>query len=274
MPTAGELSHAIGQGHGVAASHAKKIGLFLPLAGFHPSRHSPCCIQRWDTPNVMHHSIRNIACISSATLSLLATVVSAPAGTMPENKEESFLLDRWAFEYGLAFITSQNINQIMHGDVTIDDGPAGGEIHYFTASCLIAEPEWSLHDRIYRPAFELPITLGIIDENGSSPYFSYSLSFKVRWRDFPWNDHILTSFGTGVGLTWSPTVYAMDVQRHPDDDRSKWKFNWPIQLSLAHPSLPCHHLLLFIAHQSGGRIFDRGGVNSLGIGYRFDGWSR
>jgi len=185
---------------------------------------------------------------------------------------DSRFFERWSLDYGVAFITSQNIQQIMNGEITIDDGPAGGEIHYFTASYLLAEPEWCLFGRTFHPALELPLMLGIVDENDRSPFFSYSASFKVRWRDFPWNDHVLTSFATGVGLTWSPTVYAMDIQRHPDDDRSKWKFNWPLQLTLAHPSHPHHHLLLFIAHQSGGRIFDRGGVNSLGIGYRFARW--
>jgi hypothetical protein len=209
--------------------------------------------------------------IIHAAVFLFMMLAARGATTLP--LPDSRFFDRWSFEYGVAFITSQNIEELISGELDIDDGPAGGEIHYLTASRLLAEPEWCLFGKTYHPSLELPFTLGIVDENGRSPFASYSMSFVVRWRDFPWNDHVLTTFATGVGLTWSSEVYAMDVQRHPnDDDRSKWKFNWPLQVTLAHPSYPCHQLMLFVAHQSGGRIFDRGGVNSLGIGYRFATW--
>lgn len=211
---------------------------------------------------------------SSSKAWLLASLAMAPdvhAKAAP-GRGGSDWFARWAFEYGVAFITSQNIGELLGGEVDFDDGPAGGEIHHLTASYLLAEPECCLFGRVYRPTLELPFTLGMVDENGSSPFFSYSASFKVRWRDFPWNRHLRTSFSMGVGLTWSPEVYAMDVQRHPGEERSKWKFNWPIQLTFAHPSRPEHQLQLFVAHQSGGRIFDRGGVNSIGFGYRFAAW--
>jgi hypothetical protein len=38
--------------------------------------------------------------------------------------------------------------------------------------------------------------VGILDEYGSSPFSSCSVSFFVRWRDFPWNDHVLTAIAT------------------------------------------------------------------------------
>jgi hypothetical protein len=210
--------------------------------------------------------------IAPILVSVLLPTATASAGAAVEVPDDSEFFKRWAFEYGVAFITSQNIEQLLSGELDFDDGAAGGEIHHFTASYLLAEPEWCLLGNVYRPALELPLTLGIVDENGRSPFLDYSASFNVRWRDFPWNAHVRTSFSMGIGLTWSRQVYAMDVQRHPEDERSKWKFNWPIQLTLAHPEHPEHQFLLFIAHQSGGRIFDRGGVNSLGFGYRFALW--
>lgn len=211
------------------------------------------------------------ALISSLILAI-STGVFAGENSAVELPEEPDFFKRWAFEYGVAFITSQNIEELLGGEVDFDSGPAGGQIHYFTGSYLLAEPQWHWWGNTYHPALELPLTLGIIDENGNSPFASYSASFKVRWRTFPWNNSVRTSFSMGIGLTWSEEVYAMDVQRHPNDDRSKWKFNWPIQLTLAHPSCPHHQWQLFIAHQSGGRILDRGGVNSLGFGYRFARW--
>jgi hypothetical protein len=110
--------------------------------------------------------------------------------------------------------------------------------------------------------------LEIVNENGRDPFLDYNASIMVRWVDFPWNKYVKTSFAMGVGLSYSSKVYLMDRQLHPNSDRSHLKINWPIQLSLAHPDHPDHELLLFILHQSGGHVFDSGGVNSIGFGYR------
>lgn len=178
----------------------------------------------------------------------------------------------WSFEYGVSLITSDNIGEILSGTVHVDDGPAGGEIHMFTAARLLAEPEWVLFGKSFRPAIDLPLTLAVFDENARAPFADYNASIRVRWRDFPWNHLITTTFSTGVGLSYSSKIPAMDKQRHPDCNRSHLKFDWPIQLTLAHPAQPEHQLTLFIAHQSGGKIFDQGGINSIGIGYRFAQW--
>lgn len=72
----------------------------------------------------------------------------------------------------------------------------------------------------------------------------------------------------GVGLSYSEKIYLMDRQRHPGENRSKLKFNWPIAITFASPQFPDHQAMLFILHQSGGHVFDKGGVNSVGFGYR------
>ncbi|MBK1883267.1 acyloxyacyl hydrolase [Luteolibacter pohnpeiensis] len=175
----------------------------------------------------------------------------------------------WAFETGVAFITNNNINEIVGADhVTVDSGDAGGEVYSFTASRHLGDLRISNGNCTFQPQLELPLTLGIIDENSRDPFLEYRASFVVRWVDFPWNDYVKTTFATGLGLNYSSKIYLMDIQRHPDSDRSNLKFNWPIQLTLALPNHPEQELQLYIEHHSGGHVFDRGGINSLGIGYR------
>ena len=58
------------------------------------------------------------------------------------------------------------------------------------------------------------------------------------------------------------------IDRHRGEDRSNLKFSWPIQLSFALPDHEDHQLTLFISHHSGGHIFDAGGFNNIGLGYR------
>jgi hypothetical protein len=176
----------------------------------------------------------------------------------------------WAFEFGVAYITENGVDDLLSGDASLGRGPAGGEIYAFTASRRLGELEWTVGNWTFRPQLELPVTLELVDENGRDPFLDINVSFNVRWVDFPWNEFVSTTFSMGVGLSYSHNVYLMDIERYPNEDRSHLKFNWPIALTFAHPEHPEHQAMVFLLHQSGGRIFDTGGVNSLGFGYRFD----
>ena len=178
-------------------------------------------------------------------------------------------LRRWAFGYGVAFNTEDTIDRVALGETSIADGPSGGEVHLLTAAYRLAEPSWQISNRLFKPLLEIPLTLGIVDENGRSPFLNYSASFQVRWRDFPWNHVISTTASMGLGLAYSDKIFLMDIENHPTRYRSHVKFNWPIELTLALPQFPQHQLTVFIMHQSGGHIFDRGGINNVGFGYRF-----
>jgi hypothetical protein len=177
----------------------------------------------------------------------------------------------WVFDIGEAFITSNGVDDIIAGDVDIDHGDAGGNIFNITASRRLGILNWNVGNYTFHPELELPFKLEIFDENSRSPFLDYNASFLVRWVDFPWNRYLKTTFATGVGLSYSTKIPLMDQKLHPEDrDRSHLKIDWPIQLLF---ELPAHHeyeLMLFISHQSGGRTFDVGGINSVGIGYRFD----
>lgn len=176
----------------------------------------------------------------------------------------------WAFQLGVAAITNNTINDIVHGRINVDDGPAGGEIYALTASKRLGELhiEWGNH--VFTPQLEIPLTLEIVNERSRSPFLDYNAAFAVRWIDFPWNRLVSTQFSMGIGLSYSERILLMDRVGREDRYRSRLKFDWPISVTLAHPDHPEHQLLLFILHQSGGHIFDRAGVNSVGIGYRFD----
>lgn len=209
-------------------------------------------------------------CSPSIRCALLALAFVGPAHaaiTFYPREPEIGRAD-WAFEAGVAFITASNIEELATGQIDFESGSAGGLIYRLTAARQLGEFEWSIGDSVFRPQLEMPLTLEIADENGRAPFFDLNAGITLRWVDFPWNDWISTEFSMGLGLSYSEKVYLMDIARHPSRERSRWKFDWPIQLTFAHPEHPDHQFMLFIAHQSGGRIFDRGGVNSVGFGYR------
>lgn len=177
----------------------------------------------------------------------------------------------WAFELGHAWITSDNVGDILLGNVHIAHGDVGGQIYSLTATYRLGERSWTVGDHVFHPQLELPQTLEIVDENGRNPFPTYNSSFFVRWVDFPWNHLVKTTFGMGLGLSYTEKVYLIDIERHRwDSDRSRLKFNWPIQLTFASPKYPELQAMIFIGHHSGGHIFDIGGTNSLGVGCRLE----
>ncbi|MCF7674967.1 MAG: hypothetical protein K9N23_05290 [Akkermansiaceae bacterium] len=181
-------------------------------------------------------------------------------------------LGNWIFEVGAATITDASIKDFASPEISLHQasGPGAGTIYSLTAARRLGELRWEIGGHTFTPQLEVPFTLEIVDENARRPFLDFNASFTVRWVDFPWNKYVKTTFAMGIGLSYSERVYLIDQERHPGQDRSKLKFNWPIQLTLAHPDYPRHQLIFFIAHQSGGHVFDTGGVNSLGIGYRHE----
>lgn len=74
---------------------------------------------------------------------------------------------------------------------------------------------------------------------------------------------------TGLGLNYSEKIFLLDTLKHPGDNRSHLKFFWPLEITFALPVYKSHRLVLFNHHISGGKLFDKGGMDSFGIGYRY-----
>lgn len=176
----------------------------------------------------------------------------------------------WTVEFGVAWMTDNCIDDFILGQANIEEGPAGAETYQITATKTLRELPFQLLGHEFRPLLELPLCLEFVDQNANDDFFVSNFAFQLRWVDFPWNHRLNTSFGAGLGLSYASRLYAMDRQRHPNEDRSHLKFNLPIFVSFALPEIPEHQVRFYIAHHSGGfGIFDEGGVNSLGVSYAY-----
>lgn len=182
---------------------------------------------------------------------------------------------RWAVEAGFAGITDKTLASILTGDINFP-GRRGGYLYHLGASYLLGEIELGVGEHEFRPQLDLPVFVEVFDENARNPFPSYNAALRARWVDFPWNDHLRTSAAIGWGLSYSVHVPAMEKKREDKREDPKrpthFKFTLPIDVSFALPRWPQHQMMLFIAHQSAGRwfgLFGRGGVNSVGIGYRW-----
>jgi hypothetical protein len=174
----------------------------------------------------------------------------------------------WGVQFGVAVISQNNVGQIFAGEPA--EGAAAGEIYLLTLSRTVHRFQIRVGGLSLTPEVEPYVTLGLVDESERAPFPDYNGGVAIRWVDFPWNKWIKTTLFVGIGLSYSAHIYTVDYERHPGEERSHLKFDWPIQITFAIPRWPQHQFVLFNDHQSGGHIFDEGGVNSLGIGYRFE----
>lgn len=186
-----------------------------------------------------------------------------------EKKHGVLDANRWTFQFGVAMITDNTIDDFLTLDISRASGAAGGEMCLFSASYTLYHFDWMIGNYRCRPQLELPLVIGVVDENGRTPFFDYNAGVTIRWKDFPFNNFVYMNIESGVGLSYSEHVLQVEKDRHPNRDRSHLKFYWPIQIMLAHPEHREHQLAAFIHHQSGGHIFDIGGSNLVGLGYRY-----
>ena len=184
-----------------------------------------------------------------------------PASGTPRN---------WSVQTGVAFISRNDIGEVLSGGLEPAEGDAGGLLYSIALNWTAHRFKIGCRGRTLTPRFEPYLNLTLVDENSRGIFPDYNGGVGFRWVDFPWDKWVETTFFMGIGLSYSSRVYRVDREQHPDEDRSHLKLDWPIQLTFALPRWPQHQLVLFNDHQSGGHIFDEGGVNSLGIGYRFE----
>lgn len=184
--------------------------------------------------------------------------------------EEAKTHGKWAFEFGVGIIGATTIPDWLRFNFVPLKGPGEGVTYNFTATYRLNEFDWRLGHARLQPDLELPFMLTLVDQRvgGLTPDINLGLVF--RWRDFPWNHYVYTTFAIGGGLSYSFPSWTGDEQLHPEDShRSNFKFWLPVEFTFALPRYPRHQLTVFIDHQSGGHIFDFGGVDAWGFGYRF-----
>lgn len=177
---------------------------------------------------------------------------------------------RWSAACAVGIIGDTTVEDYI--DLTFDKlhGEGGGLTYNLTVTYVLHEFDWKLGRARLRPQLEVPFMLTLVDDEELDLMPDFNLGLSFRWRDCPWNRYLYTTFALGVGISYATQVWTGDYQRHRDDDsRSQWKFWLPIEVTVALPRYAQHQLMLFIDHQSGGQIFDAGGIDAWGFGYRY-----
>jgi hypothetical protein len=222
-------------------------------------------------------------CVVSTAMALMAdctadsqTVTTAPSAEVKHEPPPGVVREiaaadcLWSFQFGVGVISDNTLSDYKHADFDPLDGPGGGITYNFTFSRQWTEFDWRIGEIHLRPQLERVAMLTLVDENTGRVIPDINLGLVFRWQDFPWNRFVRTTLAAGPGFSYSFQIWTADKQRHPGEDRSRLKFWLPIEFTAALPCYPRHQVVAFIDHQSGGHLFDDGGVDAWGFGYRFE----
>jgi hypothetical protein len=109
------------------------------------------------------------------------------------------------------------------------------------------------------------------DNNSAEAYAALGL----RWREFPWNDYLRTSFAVyPLGPSYVANLSASEVSKDKDGRSSNWLNFFSIELTFAAPSMPQLEAIFRLHHRSGVFGLINGSTNgadflSVGARYRF-----
>ncbi len=104
----------------------------------------------------------------------------------------------------------------------------------------------------------------------------------ARWRYFPWNDYLVTTFALSTGISYASGVTPYEIRESPDGKGSRVMHYFSPEFTFALPKSPDRELVVRYHHRSGGGAYfgnkfpvygslfrgTDGGMEYLTIGFR------
>jgi hypothetical protein len=218
--------------------------------------------------------VAQLTLLSQAAVELTNAVSADPLQRSDPSQPELTLgqrraTGRWSFEFGVGIITDNTPTDYPQFKFDALEGQGEGLTYNFTVARRLIAFDFELAGKRFRPQLELPFMLTLVDDRLEGIIPDINLGLNFRWQDFPWNRYVYTTLALGAGLSYSFDIWTADVQRHEGEERSNLKFWLPASLTFALPQYPRYQLTVFMDHQSGGfGLFDEGGVDAFGFGFR------
>lgn len=108
---------------------------------------------------------------------------------------------------------------------------------------------------------------------GREDYHEVGTALYARWRDFPWNETLVTTFALGLGPSYTTIYPELETQADPGD-RSRWLNQFNIEATFALPRDPSTALLFRLQHRSGvfgtfGGVWDASNFLTIGLRRQF-----
>lgn len=108
---------------------------------------------------------------------------------------------------------------------------------------------------------------------GRERYHEVGITGYVRWHEFPWSDHMVTSFAVGTGPSYTTIRPQLETQNDGEPGaRLLNQFN--LELTLASPRFPLTSMVVRLQHRSGvfglfGGVTDASNFLTFGLRHEF-----
>jgi hypothetical protein len=104
---------------------------------------------------------------------------------------------------------------------------------------------------------------------GDESYWEFdAVPIILRWRKFPWSQHVATAAAFGLGLSYTSELPQVEVEL--EGESHQWLVYWLLELTAGPVDAPWA-ISLRIHHRSVayGLMGDEGGMNAVGLGLRY-----
>lgn len=180
------------------------------------------------------------------------------------------------YDWGvMGYFGLMTTNEMYH-DMYFDYGSLGnGSLYVLEVDRQLPKDNWArkyIAPLLFASTIELAANF-TYEPDPSGTLVEFNPYFVFRWRDFPWNSSLLTTFAIGEGVSWAShnPQQEIDSQNEPGDARKFLNYVMA-ELTFSLPNHPEWQVLYRLHHRSGVfGLYCPGTVGSTaaGVGVRY-----
>ncbi len=211
---------------------------------------------------------------SSASENTEAVTTSTSPSWYDSWKHSGDVYDK--YDWGVMGYLGWMTTKEMYHDMYFDYGHLGnGSLYVIEVDRQLPKDNWArkyIAPLLFASTIELAANF-TYETDPSGPLVEFNPYFVFRWRDFPWNNKLLTTFGIGEGVSFAShnPQQEIDSQNEPGDARQFLNYVMA-ELTFSLPTHPEWQVLYRLHHRSGVfGLYCPGTVGSTaaGVGVRY-----
>ena len=147
---------------------------------------------------------------------------------------------------------------LLFGGFTVEDS--------YLAAIAVSEPVY------YHERYQWEVEGQVVKHFGLQDHWEFNALIALRWKYFPWNKHVKTSFAVGDGLSYATEVPLLEDLDEPETGSTRLLNYLLIELTFAPPKEEHWAFVFRIHHRSGiFGVFDdvSGGSNVIALGIKY-----
>lgn len=180
------------------------------------------------------------------------------------------------YTWGVMGYVGLMTNSELYHDMVFDYGSIGnGTLYTLEVNRQLSRDNWArryLAPLLFASTIELATNV-TYETDPTGPLWELNPYFIVRWREFPWNNTVLTTFGIGEGISWASHVPQQEIDAEDEPGNSRKLLNYLMtELTFSLPNHPEWQVMYRLHHRSGvfgtyapGTV----GSTAAGIGVRY-----